>query len=108
MRTKPYATSESIPIEILEQASSIIDGATFNRIENFDDLTEFQQEMVRRATLEQASFIDEYGGSSDISSIGVGGDFSISFTSGSSEKYNGLCENSFNYLRQTGLMRRVL
>lgn len=109
MEEKSYATDDTLQPELLERASSLIDVATFNRIRGigYNNLTPFQQEMVQKATLAQARHWEEYGETSDLGSISVGGNFSMSFNSGSTH-LSGLCEESYGYLKQTGLMRRVI
>ena len=47
----------------LEKASEAIDSITFNRIvgTGFSNLTEFQQDKIKKAVCMQADFIEEYG-----------------------------------------------
>lgn len=106
-----YATSETLSTELLELASSKVDELTFNRINaiGFDNLTVFQKEMITKATLSQAQYYEDYGTEAEsLSSISVGS-FSIGMSgSGVNGTYKGVSSATVTYLKQTGLMCRVV
>lgn len=104
-----YATSETLSAELLELASSKVDELTFNRIRaiGIDNLTDFQREMVEKATLSQAKYYEDYGTEADsLSSISVGS-FSIGMNNSGGD-YKGVSASTITYLKQTGLMCRVV
>lgn len=104
-----YATSENLSTELLELASSKVDELTFNRINaiGFSNLTELQKELIEKATLAQAQYYEDYGTEVEsLSSISVGG-YSIGMSSGGSI-YKGVSNATITYLKQTGLMCRVV
>ena len=104
-----YATSETLSAELLELASSKVDELTFNRIRaiGIDNVTEFQREMIEKATLAQAQYYEDYGIEAEaLSSISVGS-FSIGINN-SSSAYKGVSTAAITYLKQTGLMCRVV
>ena len=103
-----YATSETLSADLLELASSKVDELTFNRIRKvgFDNLTEFQKEMITKATLSQAQYYEDYGTEVEaLNSISVGS-FSIGMNSSSAHK--GVSIAAITYLKQTGLMCRAV
>lgn len=104
-----YATSETLSPDLLELASSKIDELTFNRIVavGFSNLTEFQQGLIQKATLTQAQYYEYYGTDAEsLSSISVGS-FSMGMNSDSCA-YKGVSTAVITYLKQTGLMCRVV
>lgn len=104
-----YATSETLSVELLELASSKVDELTFNRIRatGIDNLTEFQKEMVQKATLAQAQYYEDYGTEAEaLSSISVGS-FSVNMGN-KSGAYSGVSTAAITYLKQTGLMCRAV
>lgn len=104
-----YATSETLSSELLDLASSKVDELTFNRINavGFDNLTEFQQALIKKATLAQTQYYEDYGTEAEaLSSISVGS-FSMGMNN-SSGGYKGVSAATVTYLKQTGLMCRVV
>lgn len=63
--------------KMLKRAENDINSLTFNRIRKigFDNLTDFQKEMVRQAVVDHADFIFEYGDmlTNPLSSYGING-----------------------------------
>lgn len=98
-------------IEVLiELASMSINKATLTRIEKrgFNNLTPKQQELIKKAVVEQISYInDEYSELSKVSSYSLNGDISINLKDDDSI-YNDLelSKKAYLYLQQTGLMFR--
>lgn len=104
-----YAISEILSAELLELASSKVDELTFNRINEigFDNLTAFQKGLVKKATLAQANYYNDYGTDAEqLQSISVGS-FSMGMGN-SSSAYSGVSTVTITYLKQTGLMCRVV
>ena len=104
-----YATSKTLSSELLDLASSKVDELTFNRInaEGFSNLTEFQQRLIEKAVISQAQYYEDYGIDAEaLSSISVGS-FSMGMNSGGSA-YKGVSTAAITYLKQTGLMCRVV
>ena len=104
-----YTTSETLSAELLELASSKVDELTFNRINaiGFENLTEFQKGLIEKAILSQAKYYEDYGTEAEsLSSISVGS-YSIGMSGGSST-YKGVSNATITYLKQTGLMCRVV
>ena len=91
----------------LAKATDKINELTFNRILaiGYENLSDFQKDLVKRACLLQCKFYSEYGTEMDnISSISVE-DFSISY---SNNVYAGVDKGAISCLKQTGLMCRRL
>lgn len=104
-----YATSDTLSEEVLELASSKIDELTFNRIRaiGFENLTEFQKSMIKKATLLQAQYYEDYGTDAEsLSGFSVSG-LSMSFDNNSSTP-TGVSSAAYMLLKQTGLMNRVV
>lgn len=93
----------------LERASDHIDCLTYNRIvaQGFDNLTEFQQEQIKKAVCAQAEFLHQYGEFTELplKSFSAG---SISLSLG--EEVNGVIASkaALRYLSSMGLMSRRL
>ena len=92
----------------LERSSDQIDSLTFNRIraKGFNNLTEFQQDRVKKAVCIHAEFMEQYGDYISMPLNGFSaGSISISFNTQSS---NGITttQEVLNYLNQTGLTCR--
>jgi len=98
--------------KLLVEASDEIDKLTYGRIrrKGFDNLTEFQQDRVKKAVCYQAEFVNTYG---DYLSSPLGG-FSIGDVSLSIGQENqgpgGIIadKKTLSYLSQTGLTSRRL
>jgi hypothetical protein len=104
-----YATSDTLSSELLELASSKIDELTFNRIQaiGITNLTAFQQNRIKEATLLQAQYYNDYGADPGaISSFNISG-LSMSLNSNSSVP-SGVSPAAYSLLKQTGLMNRVV
>lgn len=94
---------------ILEAATDKINELTFNRIVaiGFDNLTEFQKDLISRACMYQCECYTKYGVDTEgVSSISVE-DFSISYAEGTAASM-GIDPRTLNCLKQTGLMCRRL
>jgi len=94
----------------LAKASDQIDALTYNRIRaaGFEQLTEHQQECIKKAVCVQADFNAQYGAYADMPLTGYKiGDVSLSFAG---EKVNGVATTRevLQYLAQTGLTCRVV
>ena len=104
-----YATSDTLSQELLELASSKIDELTFNRVVpiGLEGLTAFQEDKIKRATLLQAQFYEDYGiDMESLSGFSVSG-LSMSFSGGNSAP-SGVSPGANMLLKQTGLMSRVV
>lgn len=94
----------------LEKATDQINSLTYNRIIGigFDNLTEFQQDKIKKAVCIHADFIEQYGEYINMPlSEFTAGSISVSFNA---EKINGVTttQEVLNYLKQTGLTCRRL
>ncbi|MBS5885165.1 hypothetical protein [Clostridium sp.] len=94
----------------LERASDQVDTLTYNRInaKEFNNLTEFQKDKVKKAVCIHAEFIEQYGAYIDMPLSGFSaGSTSVSFNA---NKVNGITttQEVLNYLKQTGLTCRRL
>lgn len=89
----------------LEKATDQINSLTYNRIigVGFDNLTEFQQDKVKKAICVHADFIEQYGSYIDMPLSGFSaGSVSVNFNA---QKINGVTttQEVVNYLNSTGL-----
>lgn len=97
---------------LLEEASDQVDRLTYGRIRarGFNNLTEYQQEMVKKAVCYQVDFINSYGDylSTPLSGYSIG-DVSLSFSQ-ENQGAGGIMadKKTLNYLSQTGLTVRRL
>ena len=98
--------------KLLEEASDQVDRLTYGRIrrKGFDNLTEYQQEMIKKAVCHQAEFINNYGDylSSPLNGFSIG-DVSLSFSK-ENQGAGGIIadKKTLDYLAQTGLTTRRL
>lgn len=97
----------------LEAASDKIDGLTYNRISGieFNNLTPFQQEKIKKAVCTQADFMYQYGDYLNFPLSGyTAGSIELDFNSGTAKGGGNIktTEAVINYLNQTGLTCRVL
>ena len=103
---------ENVAIKLLEEASDQVDRLTYGRIRarGFNNLTEYQQEMVKKAVCYQVDFINSYGDylSTPLSGYSIG-DVSLSFSQ-ENQGAGGIMadKKTLNYLSQTGLTVRRL
>lgn len=103
---------ENVAIKLLEEASDQVDRLTYGRIRarGFNNLTEYQQEMVKKAVCYQVDFINSYGDylSTPLSGYSIG-DVSLSFSQ-ENQGAGGIIadKKTLDYLAQTGLSTRRL
>ncbi|CAK7070122.1 hypothetical protein [Tissierella sp.] len=103
---------EETAAKLLEESSDQIDRLTYGRIrkKGFENLTEYQQGLIKKAVCYQVDFISAYGQYLNMPLSG----FSISEVSLSFSKENqgpgGIIadKKTLNYLSQTGLTSRRL
>lgn len=117
MYLNPDDYSGSVPKEELEKflktACRTVDSLTFNRIvkAGFDNLTEFQQELIKEAVQLHADFAYDYGEllNSPLASYSISG-VSMSFDKSKIVTVGGVTTTSevYNLLMQTGLCYREL
>lgn len=94
----------------LEKATDQINSLTYNRMVGieFDNLTEFQKDKIKKAICLHADFVEQYGSYIDMPLSGfTAGSTSVSFNA---NKINGVTttQEVINYLNQTGLTCRRL
>lgn len=103
---------EDTAAKLLEESSDQVDRLTYGRIRKrgFDNLTEYQQEMIKKAVCYQVDFLDNYGEylSSPLSGFSIG-DVSLSFGK-ENQGPGGIIadKKTLDYLAQTGLATRRL
>ena len=101
---------EDAATKLLEESSDQIDRLTYGRIrcKGFDNLTEYQQELVKKAVCYQTDFINAYGAylNMPISGYSAGG-ISLSFNK-DNQGSGGIIvdKKTLDYLAQTGLASR--
>lgn|SRR5690554_5344785 len=103
---------EGTASKLLDEASDQVDRLTYGRIRRrgFDNLTEYQQEMVQKAVCYQAEFINNYGEylSSPLSGFSIG-DVSLNFGKENQGPGGTIADKrTLEYLTQTGLSTRRL
>lgn len=103
---------ENVAIKLLEEASDQVDRLTYGRIrrKGFENLTEYQQEMIKKAVCHQAEFINNYGEylSSPLNGFSIG-DVSLSFSKENQGAGGVIADKkTLDYLSQTGLTVRRL
>lgn len=109
----PGIGSEDALVPLLEQASDDVDALCYGRIRKagFSNLTEFQQEKVKKAVCLHAAFLHAYGEelSSPLSSYGING-VSMSFSADRTVIQGGVTTNNavMTQLRQSGLAVRLI
>lgn len=92
----------------LEKASDQIDSITFNRIvgTGFSNLTEFQQNKIKKAVCLQADFMEQYGEYINMPLSGYkAGSISMTINNHAVKNVNGVTTSNevYNLLMQTGL-----
>lgn len=103
---------ENIATRLLEEASDQVDRLTYGRIrkKGFENLTEYQQVLVKKAICYQSEFLANYGDylSSPLSGFSIG-DVSLSFGK-ENQGPGGIISDkkTLDYLAQTGLTVRRL
>ena len=103
---------EDTATKLLEESSDDIDKLTYGRIrkKGFDNLTEFQQDRVKKAICYQAEFINTYGDylSSPLGGFSIG-DVNLSFGKDNQGPEGTIADKkALSYLSQTGLTSRRL
>ena len=95
---------------LANRASDIVDMLTRFKARDFETLTEFQQEMIQKATCCQVDFFAEYGLNSTQDGGGTWtvGKVSVGRSNGIYGEYTakGLSPSAVSYLEQSGLMSR--
>lgn len=93
---------------LLARASEKVDEATYNRSRHFNDLSDYEKEMIRKATCSEAEALYTYG-EYDVNLSGYSiGDVSISM-SNDADCGNGLIsKKAIKYLSNTRLVSRIL
>lgn len=92
----------------LEKASEQIDSMTFNRIvgTGFSNITEFQQDKIKKAVCMQADFVEEYGQylNNPLSAFSAGS-IRVTLNRDVVKNVNGVTTSNevYNLLKQTGL-----
>ncbi len=103
---------EETALKILEEASGEVDKLTYGRIrkKGFENLTEYQQGLIKKAICYQADFINIYCSylSTPLGGFSIG-DVSLSFSK-ENQGPGGIItdKKTLNYLSQTGLTSRRL
>lgn len=103
---------EETAAKLLEEASDEVDKLTYGRIrkKGFENLTEYQQGLIKKAVCYQADFINTYGSylSSPLGGFSIG-DVSLSFSK-ENQGPGGIIadKKTLIYLSQTGLTSRRL
>ncbi len=96
----------------LELASIIINNATLTRIEKrgFYNLSTAQQELIKKATIEEAHFLSEDGvlDDEDIASFSITDVSVTEKDTDSITKRLSLSKVAYMYLKRTGLMSRII
>lgn len=95
----------------LEKASDQIDSMTYNRIvvKGFENLTEFQQDRVKKSVCTHADFIYQYGAYLDMPLSGYSaGSISLSFNAKKAGGGIKTSQDVINLLKATGLIDRRL
>ena len=97
--------------DLIDIASMSVNKATLTRIEKrgFENLTTKQQDLIKKAVVEQMSYIkEEYSELSKVSSYSLNGDITINLKDSENTVYENLelSKKAYLYLQQTGLMFR--
>lgn len=103
---------QGIVDKLLVEASDQVDRLTYGRIRKrgFNNLTEYQQEMIKKAVCYQAEFINSYGEYLNMPLSGFSvGDVSLSFNKDNQGSGGIIADKKvLDYLAQTGLTSRRL
>lgn len=90
--------------ELIVQASIMIDALTMHRIYTFTSLSDWVQQRVKCATVEQVTYLDQNGGAEGDSLTSVSlGKFSYSKSTVNTRRYASMV---IDYLLPTGLLYR--
>lgn len=97
--------------EYIERVTMDINSLTFNRIEDFDSLTDFQQNIVNKVIVDMIDFNVEYADVVDLplSSYSING-VSMTLDNTKIENIDGVIIRTYalNWLNQTGLTCRIV
>jgi len=105
--------SDAVANLMLERAADEVDALCYGRIRKygFENLTEFQQEKVRKAVCYHAAFLCDYGEElqSPLASYGING-VSMSFSTERTVTQGGVTTTNavMTQLRQSGLASRLI
>lgn len=103
---------EDAATKLLEEASDQVDRLTYGRIrkKGFDNLTEYQQGLIKKAVCYQAEFINAYGEYLNMPLSGFSaGDISLSLNKDNQGPGGIIADKkTLDYLAQTGLSSRRL
>ena len=112
--TEPVQLDDAQLQKVIRDASRDVDNLTYNRIPaagGLENLTPYQQELVKEATCQQVDFLGEYGEmlKNPLSSYGING-VSMAWDSTKTVQFGGVCTTNGAYalLQQTGLCCRAL
>lgn len=93
---------------LLARASEKVDEATFNRSRKFESLSEYEKEMIQKATCAEAEALHNYGEYDiDLASYSVG-DVSVSMSNGVNGGTGLISKKAYKYLSNTRLTSRIL
>lgn len=103
---------ETTVTKLLEESSDQVDRLTYGRIrkKGFNNLTEYQQELIKKAVCYQAEFINAYGEYLNMPISGYSaGDISLTFNK-DNQGAGGIIadKKTLDYLSQTSLTTRRL
>lgn len=98
--------------KLLQEASDQVDRLTYGRIrrKGFENLTEYQQELIKKAVCYQSDFVNSYGEYLNMPLSGFSaGDISLTFNK-DNQGAGGIIadKRTLDYLAQTGLSSRRL
>lgn len=93
---------------LLARASEKIDEATYNRSKHFESLSEYEQEMIKKATCAEAEALYTYGEYDvNLASYSIG-DVSISMSNDANGGTGLISKKAYKYLSNTRLISRIL
>lgn len=93
---------------LLARASEKIDEATYNRSRHFDSLSEYEQEMIKKATCAEAEALHTYGEYDvNLASYSIG-DVSVSMSNDGNNGTSLISKKAYKYLSNTRLISRIL
>ena len=93
---------------LLARASEKIDEATYNRSRYFESLSEYEKEMIQKATCAEAEALHTYGDYDvNLASYSIG-DVSISMSNDGNNGTSLISKKAYKYLSNTRLISRIL
>lgn len=103
---------EGVAVKLIDEASVQVDRLTYGRIRHrgFNNLTEYQQELIKKAVCYQVDFISSYGEYLNMPVDGYSaGDISLTFSQENQGAGGVIADKkTLDYLAQTGLTSRRL